>query len=34
MDYGAKAASYVDVYMEAIRWENAAKLYEGYSREA
>jgi Fe-Mn family superoxide dismutase len=33
MDYGAKAASYVDVYMEAIRWENAAKLYEGYSRE-
>ncbi|MBY2919493.1 Fe-Mn family superoxide dismutase [Rhizobium leguminosarum] len=33
MDYGAKAASYVDVYMEAIRWENAAKLYESYSRE-
>ncbi|MER9874509.1 Fe-Mn family superoxide dismutase [Mesorhizobium sp. M0195] len=33
MDYGAKAASYVDVYMEAIRWENAAKLFEGYSRE-
>ena len=33
MDYGAKAASYVDVYMEAIRWENAAKLYVGYSRE-
>ena len=33
MDYGAKAASYVDVYMEAIRWENAAKLYEGYNRE-
>ncbi|MEH2470961.1 Fe-Mn family superoxide dismutase [Nitrobacteraceae bacterium AZCC 2161] len=33
MDYGAKAASYVDVYMEAIRWENAAKLYEGYSHE-
>jgi Fe-Mn family superoxide dismutase len=34
MDYGAKAASYVDVYMEAIRWENAAKLYEHYSSEA
>ena len=26
-------ARYVDVYMEAIRWDNAAKLYEQYSRE-
>ena len=34
MDYGAKAAAYVDAYMEAIRWENVAKLYERYSREA
>ena len=34
MDYGAKAAAYVDAFMEAIRWENAAKLYERYSREA
>jgi Fe-Mn family superoxide dismutase len=34
MDYGAAAAKYVDIYMEAIRWENAAKLYEQYSREA
>jgi Fe-Mn family superoxide dismutase len=33
-DYGAKAAAYVDVYMEAIRWENAAKHYERYSSEA
>ena len=33
MDYGAAAARYVDVYMEAIRWENARKLYEQYSRE-
>jgi superoxide dismutase, Fe-Mn family len=33
MDYGAAAARYVDVYMEAIRWENAVKLYEQYSRE-
>ena len=33
MDYGAAAARYVDVYMEAIRWENAARLYERYSRE-
>jgi Fe-Mn family superoxide dismutase len=34
MDYGAAAARYVDVYMEAIRWENAAKLYEQYSHES
>jgi len=34
MDYGAKAATYVDAYMEAIRWDNAAKLYESYSSEA
>jgi superoxide dismutase, Fe-Mn family len=33
MDYGAAAAKYVDIYMEAIRWENAARLYEQYSRE-
>ena len=34
MDYGAKAAACVDAYMEVIRWENAAKLYEHYSRDA
>jgi superoxide dismutase, Fe-Mn family len=34
MDYGAAAARYVDVYMEAIRWDNAAKLHDQYSREA
>lgn len=34
MDYGAAAAKYVDTYMEAIRWDNAVKLYEQYSREA
>jgi superoxide dismutase, Fe-Mn family len=34
MDYGAAAARYVDIYMEAIRWDNAIKLYEQYSREA
>ena len=33
MDYGAKAAAYVDAYMDVIRWENAAKLYENYSKE-
>ena len=34
MDYGAKAASYVDAFMEAIRWDNAMKLFEQYSRES
>jgi Fe-Mn family superoxide dismutase len=34
MDYGAAAARYVDVYMEAIKWDNAARLYEQYSQEA
>ena len=34
MDYGAAAARYVDAFMEAIRWDNAAKLYGQYSREA
>ena len=27
IDYGAKAASYVDTFMEAIRWSNANKLF-------
>ncbi|MDB5605918.1 MAG: hypothetical protein JWP25_2818 [Bradyrhizobium sp.] len=34
MDYGAAAARYVDIYMEAIKWDNAAKLYDQYSRES
>ncbi|HZS84912.1 MAG TPA: Fe-Mn family superoxide dismutase [Stellaceae bacterium] len=34
MDYGAKAAAYVDAFMKAIRWENAAALYDKYSRQA
>src|SRR5258706_1091099 len=33
MDYGAKAAGYVDAFMEAINWDNAVKLYERHSRE-
>ena len=33
MDYGAMAATYVDAFMEAIRWDNAVKLYDQYSRE-
>ena len=34
MDYGAAAAKYVDIYMEAIKWDNAAALYDQYRREA
>lgn len=34
MDYGAKAAAYVDTVMQAIRWDNATALYEKYSKEA
>jgi Fe-Mn family superoxide dismutase len=34
MDYGAAAARYVDIYLEAIRWDNAAKLYQQYSSES
>ena len=33
MDFGAAAARYVDVYMEAIRWDSAARLYEQYAKE-
>jgi Fe-Mn family superoxide dismutase len=34
MDYGANAAAYVDVFMEAIHWENATKQYDRVSRES
>jgi Fe-Mn family superoxide dismutase len=34
MDYGAKAAAYVDAFMEAIRWDSAVRLYDQYSRDA
>ncbi|HEY7576989.1 MAG TPA: Fe-Mn family superoxide dismutase, partial [Acetobacteraceae bacterium] len=27
IDYGAKAATYVDTYMNAIRWSNADRLF-------
>jgi Fe-Mn family superoxide dismutase len=33
MDYGARAAGYVDAFMQAIRWDNAASLLERYSKE-
>jgi Fe-Mn family superoxide dismutase len=34
MDYGAKAAAYVDAFMQGIRWSNAGSLFERYSKEA
>lgn len=34
MDYGAKAAGYIDAVMGNIKWSNAAALYERYSRES
>ena len=34
MDYGAKAAVYVDAFMQGIRWDNTAGLYERYSKQA
>jgi len=34
MDYGAKAAAYVDAFMQVIRWDNAGRLYEQYSKES
>jgi superoxide dismutase, Fe-Mn family len=27
MEYGAKAANYVDAFMQVIRWNNAEGLY-------
>lgn len=32
MDYGAKAAAYVDAYMNNINWENACRLYAQNAR--
>jgi Fe-Mn family superoxide dismutase len=34
MDYGAKAGAYVDAFMQNVRWDEPAKLYEQYRREA
>jgi Fe-Mn family superoxide dismutase len=34
MDYGARAAAYVDAVMQAIKWDNAQALFERYSKEA
>jgi Fe-Mn family superoxide dismutase len=32
IDYGAKAATYVDTFMKAIRWSNADKLFAQHSK--
>lgn len=34
MDYGAKAAAYVDVFMKAIRWANADRLYASATKRS
>jgi len=34
MDFGAKAATYVDTFMQGIRWDTTQKLYERYSGES
>jgi Fe-Mn family superoxide dismutase len=33
MDYGARAAAYVDAFMQNIRWANAQALFERYAKE-
>jgi len=33
IDFGAKAASYVDTFMAAIRWKNAERLFEQMSKD-
>ena len=32
MDYGAKAAAYVDAFMAAISWPNVRHLYDRFAR--
>lgn len=34
IDYGARSAAYVDAFMEVIRWETPARLYDHYRTEA
>ncbi len=34
MDYGARAAAYVDAFMQGIRWDTVAARYESYSKQA
>lgn len=32
MDYGAKAAAYVDAFMQNLNWANVARLYEAAAK--
>lgn len=32
IDYSAKAATYVDTFMKAIRWANADRLFAAYGK--
>ena len=34
MDYGARAAAYVDAFMQGIRWDTVAARFETYSKQA
>jgi Fe-Mn family superoxide dismutase len=34
LDYGAKAAAYVDAFMQGIRWDTVAARFESYSKQA
>jgi Fe-Mn family superoxide dismutase len=34
MEYGANAGAYVDAFMQAIRWNNVASLFDRYSKES
>ena len=34
MDYGAKAAAYVDAFMQGIDWARPAELFDRYARES
>jgi len=34
MDYGAKAAAYVDAFMQGIRWDTVATRFETFSKQA
>src|ERR1700687_596871 len=33
IDFGDKAATYVDTFMDAIRWRNAARIFQGFIDE-
>ena len=32
IDYGAKAAAYVDAFMNNINWENASRIHNEHAR--